>query len=113
MFETLNGTLNGTLEQTLGRFQSTNLHLVEHKPARDPVAAHDILRVDQLGRGYVAVPAGQAPASWVELTKDERAALIEAPTPPPDGTMEPGHGGLPPRNISVAATSLSNWSLEP
>jgi hypothetical protein len=90
-----------TLDRTLARFQRTNLHLVEHKPARERVSPTDIVRVAELGRRYVACPAGQAPHSALKLTDDERAALVQAPEPPPDGTVEPGRAGFTPRNIVV------------
>jgi hypothetical protein len=97
-----------SLERTVSRYQRQDLHVVEHRPARDLVAAHDIFRVDQLSRTYVAVPAGQAPASWVELTGEERDSLIYPPAPPPDSTMEPGHAGFTPRNIVVGDRGVTD-----
>ena len=68
----------------------------------------DIVRVDELGRRYVACPAGQAPHSGLKLTDDERTALVHAPSPPPDGTMEPGHAGFTPRNILVGDRGVTD-----
>ena len=75
------GTLNGTgrLEQTLGRFQRQEIRVVEHKPARELVAAKDILRTDHLGRTYVACPAGTVPHSELALTDEEGASLVKPP----------------------------------
>jgi hypothetical protein len=88
-----------SLERTLTRFQRQDLHVVEHRPARALVAAHDILRTDGLGRSYIAVPAGHAPASWVDLTDDERRQLVDAPPPKPHGYLNPGHAGFTPEGV--------------
>jgi hypothetical protein len=80
------------------------VEVVEHKPPTELVAAEDIVRVDELGRRVVACPAGKTPAHWLQLTEQERDALIEPPDPPPDGTLEPGYCGFTPRNVVVGYT---------
>ena len=66
-----------SLERTLGRFQRQDMKLLEHEPARELVAAKDIVRTDGLGRSVVACPAGQVPPTWLTLTTEERDALVE------------------------------------
>jgi hypothetical protein len=78
--------------------------VVEHKPPTELVAPFDFLRTDSLGRRVVACPAGQPPPSWLQLTEQERHALVEPTPPSPDGWLEPGHAGFTPRNIRVGYT---------
>ena len=81
------------------------------EPARELVAAHDILRTDQLGRRYVIVPKGQSPHSRVKLTEQEREALIVPPDPPKDGSLEPlGTLGFRPRNTTLGGFTIESGS---
>jgi hypothetical protein len=65
------------------------------------VSPVDLVRLDELGRQVVACPVGQVPPDWLQLTEQEREALVVPPDPPPDGTLEPGHCGFTPRNTSL------------
>jgi hypothetical protein len=81
------------------------VEVVEHKPPRELVAPFDIVRTDALGRRVVACPAGKPAPHWLQLSEQERDALIEAPDPPPDGTLEPlGCLGFTPRNARLGFT---------
>jgi hypothetical protein len=91
------------LERLRGGWRE-EIEVVEHKPPRELVAAQDITRKDGLGRTVVVVPAGTIPAHWVKLTEQERAALVDPPEPPPDGTLEGGPYGFTPRNVTVGFT---------
>jgi len=75
------------------------IEVLEPKPARGLVASRDILRRDELGRTVVAVPKGQPPAHWVELTPVERSQLVEPPPPVPAGFLHAGAGGFTPEGI--------------
>jgi hypothetical protein len=80
------------------------VEVVEHEPPGELVTPTDIVRVDDLGRHVVVVPAGTVPHSRVALSAQDRDALIEPPEPPKDGTLEPGHAGFTPRNITLGFT---------
>lgn len=101
--------------EMLDRFRAAGVRerveVLEHKPARELVTPVDIDRGDALGRTVCACPAGSTPPHWLKLTREERQALVEAPDPPPDGTLEPGHGGFTPRNVKVGFTfeSGATW----
>ena len=89
------------LFETLNPSFSHRHRVVEHSPAQEKVAAHDICRVDELNRTYIAVPAGNVPPSWVQLTEEERAALI-----PPTPSLPKGHRtaigyGFSPENVTI------------
>jgi hypothetical protein len=83
------------------------LELVEHKPPTERVTPVDIVRVDGLNRHVVVVPAGTAPPHWVQLTEQERQALVEPPQSLPDGWLEPGHAGFTPKN-----TVVGRWTIK-
>ena len=74
------------------------------RPPTELVSPVDIIRVDGLGRSYVAVPAWQTPHSHVVLTAEERRSLVQPPPSLPDGTLEPGAGGFTPRNTRLGFT---------
>jgi len=75
------------------------MEVLEQEPARQLVASKDIVRVDELGRRVCACPAGQAPASWLQLTAAERASLVEPPPPVPAGFLHAGAGGFTPEGV--------------
>ena len=83
------------------------VEVVEHEPPGERVTPTDIVRVDDLGRPVVVVPAGTVPHSRVALSAKERDALTEPPPPPPEGTLEPGHAGFTPRGIV-----MGNFTIE-
>ena len=78
-----------SLERTLGRFRRNEITVVEHRPPSELVSPVDLVRVDDLGRKYVACPAGQPPHSELQLTEEERRNLVVAPPPLPQGHMTP------------------------
>ena len=92
------------LERLRGTGHREHIELVEHKPPTELVAGEDIVRSDELGRQVCVCPAGQTPPHWLQLTKQERDALVEPPPQLPDGWLEPGHAGFTPRNIRVGFT---------
>ena len=69
-----------------------------HRPPSELVSPVDLLRTDELGRKYVACPAGQPPHSDLELTEEEKAALVEPQPPKPQGHMTPIAFGFSPEN---------------
>jgi hypothetical protein len=79
--------------------------LLEHEPPNELVTPVDVIRIDALGRPAVACPAGQSPPSWLKLTAEERAALIEPPEQPKDGSyvVDSPHG-FSLRNIRLGFT---------
>ena len=90
-----------SIEQTLDRFRRNEVTVAEHRPARELVSPTDLLRVDELGRKYVACPAGQVPHSSLQLTDEEERALIKPPPSPPQGHMSPGPYGFTPEGVVV------------
>jgi hypothetical protein len=72
------------------------------KAPSELVSPVDLIRVDELGRTYVACPANTAPHSELKLTDEEKASLTEAPPPKPRGFMNPGHCGFTPESIVVS-----------
>ena len=90
-----------SLEQTLGRFRRQEFKLVEHTPPSEKVSPVDVVRVDHLGRSYVACPAGQPPHSRLALTDEERSALVEPPPPKPQGHMHGTGYGFCPEGMTV------------
>lgn len=89
-----------SLERTLSRWQRHDLHvLVEHKPPSELVSPVDLVRTDGLGREYIACPAGQAPHSELQLTDEEKAALIRPSPSLPKGHMTPVGFGFSPEHV--------------
>jgi hypothetical protein len=68
-----------SLERTLARFQRQDLRVVEHRAPSELVSPVDLLRMDELGRTYVACPANTAPHSELKLTDEEGNSLVEPP----------------------------------
>lgn len=82
------------LERLRGTGFREHVEVYEHKPPAELVTPVDIVRTDALGRQVCVCPAGQAPPHWLRLSSQERGALVHPPDPPPNGTLQPGHGGL-------------------
>ena len=83
------------------------VEVLEHQAPTELVTPVDIVRMDGLNRQVVVVPAGTAPPHWVQLTKQERQALVEPPQPLPDGWLVPGHCGFTPKD-----TLVGRWTIE-
>jgi hypothetical protein len=88
-----------SIERTLGRFHRQDMKVLEHEPARELVSPVDLLRTDELGRKYIACPAGQPPHSQLQLTDEEKAALVEPGPSLPQGHMTPIAFGFSPNGV--------------
>ena len=73
--------------------------MLEHQPVRELVSPVDIVRTDELGRRYIACCAGQPPHSELQLTEEERAALVKPQPPLPQGHMTPIAYGFSPHDV--------------
>jgi hypothetical protein len=87
------------LNASLDRFSGNEFTVVEHRPPSELVSPTDLIRVDELGRKYIACPAGQPPHSELQLTDKERSALVEPAPSLPKGHMTPVGFGFSPSGV--------------
>jgi hypothetical protein len=90
-----------SIERTLGKLQRHDFKVLEHEPTRELVSPVDVLRTDELGRPYVACCAGQPPHSQLQLTEEERAALVEPGPSMPQGFRTAVGYGFSPNSVTI------------
>ena len=64
--------------KSLTRLQRQSFRVLEPKEVRGMVSPLDLVRLDEHNRTIVCCPAGTEPPSWLELSNEEKAALVPA-----------------------------------
>jgi hypothetical protein len=95
------------LEQLDRASRGQSVEVYEQEPPKQLVASRDIIRSTAYGTLVVACPKGMPPASWLVLTPEEQASLVEPPPPVPRGTMHAyGYG------FSLEGVVMGGYTIE-